>query len=1120
MAMGIELFNMFARLSVQDTDFGTKLGAAGKKFKSFVGDVQGEMKKIDSAINTGLKVMAGAVTAVGTIFAKAGFTFNNDMEKYTTNFEVMLGDAQKAAAKVQELQRMAAATPFGLSELADATQTLLAFQVSSDRSTKVLQMLGDVALGNKEKMSGLALVYGQVASAGKLQGQDLMQMINQGFNPLNYIAKRTGESMEKLRDRMSKGKISIDEVTQAFEDATSEGGQFYQGMEKASKTTQGLWSTLQDDFASFAGEVLTPISNALKTDILPALNDVLVTVRAAFREVTGYVEDASGAGDNVAESSADWLTRLTAAWTDGKKESDEQVKEFIDDFKKDSAKIRKELAERRKALEGKGADTTELDKTYKQLDEYDARIEQLLKKKQGKKLSKAEQEELEEIIKARNEMAESLGLNGPMGEVMSAGEEFGKTFGSNIANAIRKAGDAVAWMIKNWDKVTAVIKSVAIALGVFKVAMIAVNLVMAANPIGLIIVAIGALIAAFTYFFETNEQFRDGVLFVWENLKIGFQKIGDFFKGIIDAIVDSWNAWGKVIGAFFGWFSGLWGKVAGWFKGLDWKLPTIDIPAALKATIETVKGWWESVKTWFTGLDWSLPTIEMPEWVDTVLGTISNWWESVKDWFTGLDWSLPEITMPAWVDTVLGTISGWWESVKTWFSGLSWSLPEIQMPAWVETVLQKVSGWWESAKTWFTGLNWNLPDLSLPVSGQQIIDTVQGWADQAVNWFKGLSFTLPGVEQPITGEDIVNRVQGWASSALTWFKDLSFQLPGMEQPVTGEDVVERVSGWANAAKDWFAGLSFQLPTVEQPITGEDIVNRVQGWADSALTWFKDLSFQLPGMEQPITGEDIVNRVQGWADSALTWFKDLSFQLPGMEQPVTGEDVVERVQGWATAAKDWFSGLSFALPEIKLPTSGQEVIDTISGWANSAREWFSNLDWSFPEITEPAWLTTIREAFTSFGNAIKGAFEGIQAAIDAVWPPKIKMPHFSVNGSMNPIDWFTQGVPTVSVSWYAKGGIFTTPTLFATPYGMKGVGEAGAEAVLPLSRLWSEMSSRMLQALEVHDAVREIDYGRIERAGQRPIVLALSGREIAHTLADENSLAMDSRSQDIIYGYGG
>lgn len=88
-------------------------------------------------------------------------------------------------------------------------------------------------------------------------GQDLLQMVNAGFNPLEAIAKRTGETMMDVKERMSDGRVSVEEVEQAMKDATSEGGRFFEGMEKASKTFSGVMSTLRDNIgitlASIAG---------------------------------------------------------------------------------------------------------------------------------------------------------------------------------------------------------------------------------------------------------------------------------------------------------------------------------------------------------------------------------------------------------------------------------------------------------------------------------------------------------------------------------------------------------------------------------------------------------------------------------------------------------------------------------------------------------------------------------------------------------------------------------------------------------------------------------------------------------------------------------------------------
>lgn len=253
----------------------------------------GELKSLASGTMNIVKGLFTVGVAGFTAMATAGLKFNSDMENYTTNFKVMLGDQEAALEKVNELKEMAAKTPFGLGELADATQTLLAFQVPAEQSTEVLRMLGDVALGNKEKLSGLALVYGQVASNGKLMGQDLLQMINQGFNPLNYIAQRTGESMEELRARMSAGAIGADEVKQAFIDATSEGGQFFNGMEEASKTLSGQMSTLGDTVNEKLGQAFSNIFNKLKDDIIPKVIEFVenIDVDKAIEDLTKFMND-------------------------------------------------------------------------------------------------------------------------------------------------------------------------------------------------------------------------------------------------------------------------------------------------------------------------------------------------------------------------------------------------------------------------------------------------------------------------------------------------------------------------------------------------------------------------------------------------------------------------------------------------------------------------------------------------------------------------------------------------------------------------------------------------------------------------------------------------------------
>lgn len=90
-----------------------------------------------------------------------------------------------------------------------------------------MKMLGDISLGNGERLQSLSLAFGQVQASGRLMGGDLLQMVNAGFNPLEAIAKRTGETMIAVKERMSAGGVSVNEVEQAMKDATSEGGRFF-----------------------------------------------------------------------------------------------------------------------------------------------------------------------------------------------------------------------------------------------------------------------------------------------------------------------------------------------------------------------------------------------------------------------------------------------------------------------------------------------------------------------------------------------------------------------------------------------------------------------------------------------------------------------------------------------------------------------------------------------------------------------------------------------------------------------------------------------------------------------------------------------------------------------------
>lgn len=176
---------------------------------------------------------------------------------------LLRGDVEKAKALYAQLSDYGVKTPYDKAGLIEAQKTMMSFGLSSEFAFGKLKNIGDIAMGDAQKMQSLSLAFAQATSAGKLQGQDLMQMINAGFNPLQVISERTGESMAQLKERMSKGGISAQELAQAFEWATDKQGLFYQGAEKAGQTLSGKFNKMMDSITELALKVYEAISPVL-----------------------------------------------------------------------------------------------------------------------------------------------------------------------------------------------------------------------------------------------------------------------------------------------------------------------------------------------------------------------------------------------------------------------------------------------------------------------------------------------------------------------------------------------------------------------------------------------------------------------------------------------------------------------------------------------------------------------------------------------------------------------------------------------------------------------------------------------------------------------------------------
>ena len=219
--------------------------AAEDKIHDLGNATKSETEKMDAS----LKKIAAGIGAYFSIqqltqFESKVISIRSEMESLQTSFKTLAGE-QVGGELFEQIKEYELRTPMIMQDLASGAQTMLAFNIPAQDVMQHLKAIGDISMGDSEKFKSLTLAFSQMSATGKLMGQDLLQMINAGFNPLQVISEQTGKSIGQLKDEMEKGAISTKMVQDAFHAAASEGGQFNGMLEAQSKTLKGAISNLE-----------------------------------------------------------------------------------------------------------------------------------------------------------------------------------------------------------------------------------------------------------------------------------------------------------------------------------------------------------------------------------------------------------------------------------------------------------------------------------------------------------------------------------------------------------------------------------------------------------------------------------------------------------------------------------------------------------------------------------------------------------------------------------------------------------------------------------------------------------------------------------------------------------
>lgn len=739
-------------------------------------------KKIGSGMVTAAKKAGQAIATIGTAVGGAaiagatmGVNYNAQMETFQTSFEVMTGSAEKAQQTVSTLQKMGASTPFEMTDLAETTQLLMNYGFTADDAISRMSMLGDISQGNADKMNSIATAYGQMSSAGKVSLEDVKQMIEAGFNPLQEISQTTGESMASLYDRISKGTISVDEITASMKRSTSAGGRYYKSMEKQSKTFSGQLSTMKDNFNSMLGTLTKGLTDKLSGTVMPKINEFMGTLTDAF-ETGGFsgmfttLMDALGPVGDTIQGVVD---KVTAFVTNSEKMS----------IVKDIFSTIWEVAQNVGSIIGTIAD------------------------------------EIWNFVTGTGTL------------------ETVKTIFEGISTAVTWVKDNLGWLLEIAKSVGiaflifgAAVKVVSIALtiynGIQKVmktiqlistaAQLGFNAALLACPITWIVVAIIALIAIIVLLVRN-----------WDKVKAAAAKCWEWIKGVW-ATAAAWLDT-NVVQPIVQFFSGLWEKIKAGFSAV--KEFFVTAWDAIKAVFSTVASWVMTniitpVMNFFLNLYYFIVGVAAYIWegICAVWSFISGWVNTnviqpVVTFFTNLWNRIKTIVQNVWnwICSVWGLISSWVSTniiqpVVTFFTNLWNRITTIVQNVWntICTIWGLISSWVSTniiqpVVNFFTNLWTRITEIVSNVWNSicEIWGQISSWVDSniiqpVINFFSGLwdniTSAVDGVKTAITDAfqsawdtvtGIWEGITGFFSKLWDGVKDIVGKIIGKGKEATG-----------------------------------------------------------------------------------------------------------------------------------------------------------------------------------------------------------------------------------------------------------------------------------------------------------------------------------------------
>lgn len=751
-----------------------------------------------SGIGKAVKLIGGVAAAAGiTALGKSILDTTGEVEQYRAVLGQMIGDQERANQVIKNLDwgfdgKAALSDYYGTANAVGGLQGLVTFGMEAEKAQDVLYQLGDVAQGNSEAFKSLALNMGQVFAKGKADGTDLKQFVGQGFDVVGEVSKMTGKS----RAEIEKAGVSYDQCAAALKHITDEGGKYNGMLAKMSNTLPGLIKQFQSLTAAIKEGIGTAVLNKVKDlmqyfldlgrsiqdgivsvgtrafeAILNAIADVIIAVNlikiemeqfgGAFTPIKAILEDVFGFFGSVIQSSIPFLMSVAEAILLAFKPIEGFVKPVLESLKpifKDVFSFAAEIIEQLLPV------IDALTPAFKYLGESVGKIFEKLRPIIGN-LAKALNAAFEPIqafvmpvVKALKVLCDSVfnaigvllddvekdtsGLAVAVSALTPVFETLGKIVGavlSVFAAGIETLGPAL-------KPIAYIILGIVSAIKIWTAVQTVLNAVMAANPIGLIIIAVVGLIGVITLLVKKWDVVKAAVI-------KGAKVVGAFFnklwEGIKNAAVAAFNKLKQALTKVLDGIKAVWSKIAGFFSALWENIVAVakSVWSALvdffSVIVEGVKAVWNTITEFFSNLWSGIISVAEKIWngitgvFSAIIEQIKAVWSSITGFFGGL-WDgivsaasniIAGLAEP--FSKVLDVIKGLWTGLTDFFSSL-WDSLKNGVVSVAEAIGNIFTGLFDGVKNQFFGFINTLKDGWEKVKG-----FFGGLWDGAVNFFTG-----------------------------------------------------------------------------------------------------------------------------------------------------------------------------------------------------------------------------------------------------------------------------------------------------------------------------------------------------------------------------------------------